>query len=282
MYGLSSKVTVKVAALVVTLLLLAGGLSASSEAATGRRHSRTSIRQRTAKRQKTRRVSAKTRRVARRRPVAKPNVSTTAKTVAAGTATSPADAPGAATSPAAVSGAAAPVAVEPFSAIAREVWQGNSTALLFKRTELDDRARATAQVVLRGRQLFVRVKARNLPPPSRYGQRNYVLWVDLPNYGQKLFLGDLPLVGVRRRTGRGDSDTAYYSASLPEGATFGGLMLTAEPKRYVPSPNEPLHLILVALPAKGSSGAGVADAPKSPADAKGQSQKAEAQKRAQP
>lgn len=278
MYGSLLKVTVRLVALVATLCLTAGWASASSSAASGPQQKKTRVRQAASPRKKIRRASAKRGYVARPRPSAVPNVSRAAERSTAGATTS---APKTSAAPVA-SAAPAPVAVEPFSAIAREVTRGDGTNLLFKRTELDDRARATAQVVLRGRQLFVRVKARNLPPPSRYGQRNYVLWVDLPDYGQKLFLGDLPLVGVRRRTGRGDSDTAYYSASLPEGATFGGLMLTAEPKRYVPTPNEPLHLILVALPTKRPSDARVADAPKPPADVRSQRQKAETQKRTRP
>jgi hypothetical protein len=142
--------------------------------------------------------------------------------------------------------------VEPFAAIAAEVARGNSARLRFKRTELDDRARATARVARRGRLLLVRVEARDLPPPSRFNQRHYVLWVDVPNYGQKLFIGDLPLTSSqgspRRSNERGNSDTAYYYTLLPEGAVFGGLMLTAEPRRYVPIPSEPLQLLLVALP----------------------------------
>lgn len=270
MYGFSSKV--KVATLVAALCLAVGLTVAPSSVAAEPLQTKPRVRQGARPQKKIRRVSAKRGSKARRRLGAVSNVNTAAagrSTEVTTTATEP-------------SGAPAPVAVEPFSAIAREIKRGESTSLLFKRTELDGRARATAQVVLRGRQLFVRVKARDLPPPSLYGQRHYVLWVDLPDYGQKLFLGDLPVVGVKRRTGRGDSDTAYYSASLPEGATFGGLMLTAEPKRYVPTPNEPLHLILVALPPKAAADARVADAPKPPAGGGSQGQKAEAQKRARP
>lgn len=147
-----------------------------------------------------------------------------------------------------------PPSVEPFAALNKEAVAGNSRKLRFKRTELDSRVKATAQVVQRGQTLLVRVRAEGLPQPAVYNQQHYVLWVDVPNYGYKLFMGDLPLTlsrrAARRQTGRGTSDTAYYFPRLPEGAVFGGLMLTAEPKRYVPVPSEPLKLLLVALPTK--------------------------------
>ena len=165
---------------------------------------------------------------------------------------------------------------EPFSAIAREVKSGNSTSLQFRGTELDRQAKGTAQVALRGLKLFVRVRASNLPLPANFNQQYYLLWVDLPNYGQKLLLGDLPLVRTRRKKGRGGSDTAYYYAALPEGAVFGGLMLTAEPKRFLPVPTEPLHLLLAALPPKKDTGKLVATSTPAIPDANASSSSKEA------
>lgn len=288
MYGSLLKTTVRITALVICLCCVTGEACLMTVAAQGRKTSR--VRRKVRSRSRARSASAKRTPARRSRPSANPNTSAATRLATAPDASSAAtsaseipDAAEASTAPSVSAAARVPApAVEPFSAIAREIARGDSINLLFKRTELDDQAHATARVVLRGQKLFVSVKARDLPPPSRYGQQYYVLWVDLPNYGQKLFIGDLPLVGVKRRTQRGDSDTGYFSASIPEGATFGGLMLTAEPKRYVPTPTEPLHLLLVALPPPPAAKK-VADSPAAaPAGVKTPLPKAEAQKGTKP
>lgn len=168
--------------------------------------------------------------------------------------------------------------VEPFAALKREAALGNVTRLRFKRTALDTKAQATAQVALRGRMLLVRVNARSIPAASQFNQQYYVLWADLPNYGQKMYIGDLPLHRVSRRGGRGNSDTAYYNKALPEGAVFGGLMLTAEPKRFVPIPSEPLNLLLIALPPKEAAEKLIATSTPATPDASGSTSGAEANK----
>jgi len=149
--------------------------------------------------------------------------------------------------------AAAPrVQANPLEAeLARAAAEGMSFILRFNRTELDPKAAAVARAALLGRTLIVRVCAADLPHPSRWGERRYSLWVYLSNYEERLHVGDLPVELRPARAGgdgvaRGDADSTFRFAALPSGAVFGGLILTAEPARYDPIPNEPLRPVLVA------------------------------------
>ena len=51
----------------------------------------------------------------------------------------------------------------------------------------------------------------------------------------------------RYRLDRGASDSVFRFTALPRDAVFGGLVLTAEPARYVPIVNEPLRPLLITL-----------------------------------
>jgi hypothetical protein len=129
--------------------------------------------------------------------------------------------------------------------------EGASFILRFKRTKLDAKAEAVARVALRGRTLYVRVCAAGLPLPSRWKEQRYSLWVYLSNYEERFHIGDLPVAPRPARDGgdgvpRGDADSTFRFGGLPPGAVFGGLVLTAEPARYTPIPNEPLRPVLVA------------------------------------
>ncbi|MGH9941828.1 MAG: hypothetical protein ACRD9R_05630 [Pyrinomonadaceae bacterium] len=138
-----------------------------------------------------------------------------------------------------------PPSVDPFAAVAGEAAAGNTRQLKFTRTKLDARAVATAEVALIGQTLLVRMRAKNMPVPARFGVPRYALWVYVPNYQTKYYIGDLPLTPTSRT--RGHSDSAFRYTVLPPGAEFGGLMLTAEPIRYTPIVNEALRPLLVVL-----------------------------------
>ena len=152
---------------------------------------------------------------------------------------------------------------DPFVALASEVAAGRGFTLKLRRTELDTKAEATAQVVQREQTLLVRMRARNLPLPSRFEVPRYALWVYIPNYEVRMYIGDLPVTLTRRsrrssksdRIRRGESDTAYRFTALPSGAVFGGLLLTAEPARYTPIINQALRPLLVGF----TSGVNIGD-----------------------
>lgn len=138
--------------------------------------------------------------------------------------------------------------VDPFAALADEVAAGRSvTTVMFGRTNLDTRAEATAQVAMRNQTLLVRMRAKNMPLPAYFDVPRYALWVYVPNYRIKLYIGDLPITPTSKE--RGDSDSAYRFPMLPPDAVFGGLILTAEPPRYTPIVNEALRPVLIALTA---------------------------------
>ncbi|MBA2340952.1 MAG: hypothetical protein H0V88_11190 [Pyrinomonadaceae bacterium] len=139
-----------------------------------------------------------------------------------------------------------PANTDPFAAIESEADAGHALNLTFTRTKLDGIADATAQVVLRDNTLLVRMRAKNVPQPSRFGVPRYALWAYIPNYKVKFYIGDLPVTSSSP-AGRGDSDSAYRYVGLPRDAVFGGLMLTAEPIRYTPIVTEALRPLLVAL-----------------------------------
>lgn len=145
------------------------------------------------------------------------------------------------------SNSAAPrrASLDPFTEFEVESERGVTASLDFERTPLDKKASAKAQVVLRGRTLLVRMQAKDMPFPQTFGVPRYALWAYIPNYQVKLYIGDLPIRPTSKE--RGVSDTAYRYTVLPEGATFGGLMLTAEPIRYTPIVNEALRPLLVGL-----------------------------------
>ena len=141
---------------------------------------------------------------------------------------------------------------DPFIALAAEVAAGNNFIIDFRRTELDAKAEATAEVAVRGQTLLVRMRARNLPLPSHFEVPRYALWVYLANYGVKMYIGDLPVTPTGKPnqgdiTKRGESDSAYRFPGLPPGAIFGGLLLTAEPARYTPVINQALRPLLIGL-----------------------------------
>lgn len=155
-----------------------------------------------------------------------------------------------------------PPSVDPFAAIESESSAGNTFNISFSRTELVKKAAATAQVSLRGQTLLVRINAKDLPPPSTFDVPRYALWVYVPNYQVKMYIGDLPITlksgadastynPAASKKGRGaplgKSISAYRYTVLPPGAEFGGLMLTAEPIRYTPIVNEALRPVLVSL-----------------------------------
>jgi hypothetical protein len=137
------------------------------------------------------------------------------------------------------------MSVEPFAALAREVAAGNSSNINFRPTNLDPKAEAVGQVALRDQTILVRMRAKNMLPPNHFGVGRYSLWAYLPNYKQRVYIGDLPI--KLTPNGRGVSDSAFRYTALPRGATFGGLILTAEPSRFTPVVNEPLRPVLVAL-----------------------------------
>lgn len=153
--------------------------------------------------------------------------------------------------------------INPFTAIEREMARGNSSTINFRRTNLDQKAEGTAQVSVRDQTLLVRMHARNMPLPTRFNQRRYTLWAYLPNYNQRVYLGDLPILTKRgRRTRarrvnvpdeRGESESAFRFTALPHGAVFGGLVLSAEPPRYVPMPINTAQPLLVALTPEGEA-----------------------------
>lgn len=144
------------------------------------------------------------------------------------------------------------VSSNPFTALAEEAAAGKSFIINFRRTEMDAKAEATAQIAVRGQTLLVRMRARNLPLPSHFEVPRYALWVYLLNYGVKMYIGDLPvtLTGTPGRgdiTRRGEADSAYWFPGLPPGAVFGGLLLTAEPAHYTPVINQALRPLLLGL-----------------------------------
>lgn len=144
------------------------------------------------------------------------------------------------------------VSSDPFILLAEETAAGKSFNINFRRTEMDAKAEATAQVAVRGQTLLVRLRARNLPLPSHFEVPRYALWVYLTNYQVKMYIGDLPVTPTGRPnqgdiTRRGESDSAYQFPGLPPGAVFGGLLLTAEPARYTPVINQALRPLLIGL-----------------------------------
>lgn len=138
-----------------------------------------------------------------------------------------------------------PPAVNPFAAVAAASDAGLVTDLSFKPTALEPKANAKADVSLTDGVLLVRLRAKNVPLPSRFNVPRYALWVYVPNYDYKLYIGDLPI--TRTSGDRGRSDSAYRFTRLPRDAQFGGLMLTAEPVRFTPIVNEALRPVLVGL-----------------------------------
>lgn len=148
--------------------------------------------------------------------------------------------------------ASLPPSADPFTELERENSAGKTTSINFARTPLDTKAEATAQVVQRGQTLLVRMRAKNIPVPSHFEVPRYAVWVYVPNYQVKMYIGDLPVV-VRGRSKRGDgprrgeSDTAYRFTRLPLDAVFGGLAVTAEPIRFTPIVNDALRPVLVGL-----------------------------------
>ncbi|MBA2502838.1 MAG: hypothetical protein H0V27_08160 [Pyrinomonadaceae bacterium] len=139
-----------------------------------------------------------------------------------------------------------PVNADPFAAIESEVDEGRAFNLTFTRTKLDELAAATAQVAMRDGTLLVRMRAKKVPQPSRFGVPRYALWAYIPNYKVKFYIGDLPVTSSSS-VGRGESDSAYRYVGLPRDAVFGGLILTAEPIRYTPIVTEALRPLFVAL-----------------------------------
>jgi len=162
-----------------------------------------------------------------------------------------------------------PASVDPFAAIEREEGRDKTYNVKFARTALDTKSTATAKVVLRGQTLLVRMRAKQLPLPTQFDVPRYALWVYVPNYRVKLYIGDLPItttnsgesrLSQRRgrgsnRTVRGNSDSAYRFQVLLPDAEYGGLMLTAEPVRYTPIVNEALRPLLVSLVSKKAAAA---------------------------
>ena len=149
------------------------------------------------------------------------------------------------------------VGSDPFTMLAEEIAAGKNFIINFRRTELDAKAKATAQVAVRGQTLLVRMRARNLPLPSHFEVPRYALWVYITNYEVKMYIGDLPVRPTGRPdegdiTRRGESDSAYRFPGLPPGAIFGGLLLTAEPARYTPVINQALRPLLIGLIAEAN------------------------------
>lgn len=137
--------------------------------------------------------------------------------------------------------------VDPFAAIKRAGTAGKTFDVKFTRTKLVDKAKANAQVSLEGQTLLVRMNAKDLPLPTQFDVPRYALWVYVPNYQIKMYIGDLPITIKNGRAVLGNSDSAYRFTVLPPEAEFGGLMLTAEPVRYTPIVNEALRPVLVFL-----------------------------------
>ncbi len=145
-----------------------------------------------------------------------------------------------------------PANVNPFTEIERQSSTGKTTAVSFARTPIDTKAEAKAEVIQSGQTLLVRMRAKDLPLPSHFEVPRYAVWVYIPNYQVKMYIGDLPVIPYSRsKKGggprRGDSDTAYRFTSLPPGAVFGGLAVTAEPIRFTPIVNDALRPVLVGL-----------------------------------
>lgn len=150
-----------------------------------------------------------------------------------------------------------PTTIEPYAALKNAVAKGSGMTLRFRHTDVDSKASARAQVFVRGQTLLVRLRAKNLPPLSRFKAGRYTLWAYLPNYKQRIYLGDLPVTPMTkwlRRTQRTSGDSAFRFTALPRGAVFGGLMLTAERAQYVPLSGKPSQLLLVALTKEGKAG----------------------------
>lgn len=150
----------------------------------------------------------------------------------------------------ATTAAPAPASADPFVAIETETDAGRAQKVNFDRTELAGKASAKAETSLSGRTLLVRMRAKNMPLPTSFGVPRYALWVYVPNYQVKMYIGDLPI--TRTSETRGNSDSAYRFTNLPPDAEFGGLMLTAEPIRFTPIVNEALRPLLIGLVVKES------------------------------
>ena len=150
----------------------------------------------------------------------------------------------------ATTAAPSPASADPFVAIESETDAGRAQNVSFERTELAGKASAKAETSLSGRTLLVRMRAKNMPLPTSFGVPRYALWVYVPNYQVKMYIGDLPI--TRTSETRGNSDSAYRFTNLPPDAEFGGLMLTAEPVRFTPIVNEALRPLLIGLVVKES------------------------------
>jgi hypothetical protein len=135
--------------------------------------------------------------------------------------------------------------VNPFQELVEASAVQNVRTIKFARTNLDTQAEATADVALKSRTLLVRMQANDVPLPTTFGTPRYAMWVYVPNYGVRIYIGDLPIVPTSKT--RGKSDSAYRYLRMPPNSVFGGLMLTAEPVRYEPIVNEPLRPLLVGL-----------------------------------
>ncbi|HVF28323.1 MAG TPA: hypothetical protein VM943_08800 [Pyrinomonadaceae bacterium] len=149
-----------------------------------------------------------------------------------------------------------PASADPFVAIESEADAGRAQKVSFERTELDAKASARGEASLRGQTLLVRMRAKNMPLPTSFGVPRYALWVYVPNYQVKMYIGDLPITLTSKD--RGSSDSAYRFTNLPPDAEFGGLMLTAEPVRFTPIVNEALRPLFIGLSSKESLAQAVA------------------------
>ena len=111
-----------------------------------------------------------------------------------------------------------PAIANPFEEIKSATNQGTRRDLSFTRTSLDTRATASAEVVVRGQTLLVRMQARNMPLPSQFGVPRYALWVYVPNYQVKMYIGDLPITPSSGTRGTSDSAVSkpYPSSSAAE------------------------------------------------------------------
>ena len=145
--------------------------------------------------------------------------------------------------------APSPASADPFVAIETETDAGRPEGQL-RAHGIGGKARPKPRRRWSGRTLLVRMRAKNMPLPTSFGVPRSALWVYVPNYQVKMYIGDLPI--TRTSETRGNSDSAYRFTNLPPDAEFGGLMLTAEPVRFTPIVNEALRPLLVGLVVKES------------------------------
>ncbi len=76
----------------------------------------------------------------------------------------------------AVSPARLPQNINPYILLGREVKARRTFSLRFRPVQLETKVSARAEVAVRERSLLVRVRAKNLPPPSRFGEKRYTLF----------------------------------------------------------------------------------------------------------